>query len=410
MHNRFLVIVAVLAAATGLSACGGSSSQSAQNGKAIILLAVPQTGTGAQLGRDMLEAARMVLDANRGKAGDVKVELAKAVDEADPTQGPDPEVVTRSAAAAVANEQVVGWIGGFDSNDTALQLPILNSGGVTAVSPAATATPLTSSDPEFPGAPAKYFPQLELYGRNFVRTVAKDEQISIAALRELKRAGVRSIYAFDAGDTDGVAFSSALERTASSAGIKFAGHDSVEPKLDDWSNELDAVREAGADAVAWGSVPGSGESALWQQASAVSGIKQMVAGPAVGADTVRRLGGVRSGTLWFSAVIPDSVGGSSSQKFASAFKRRTGRAALPGAIDAAAAMEVLIAAIAKASKSYGPAAGGGSLRSAVATAVHSIRSVDSMNLKFDALGDRVDAPVGSWSASGGRLVFGGVTK
>jgi ABC-type branched-subunit amino acid transport system substrate-binding protein len=243
-----------------------------------------------------------------------------------------------------------------------------------------------------------------------LRTVANDEQIAAVALREMRRVGVRSIYALDAGDTDGVAFSSALERAAAAAGIKFAGRDSVEPNLEDWSSELATVNDAGADTVVWGSVSGSGELPLWQQASAAGRIKHLVAGPAVGADTVTKLGALHPATRWFAAVVPDAVAAAGSREFASAFKRQTGRAPLPGAVSAAAAMDVLLAVIERASKSYGPTASGGSLRSAVAMAAHSIRGVESMQIKFDALGDRVGAPVGIWLASGGRLQFAGVAK
>ena len=378
----------------------------------VIVAAFPTKGPSAAVGKDMLAAAKTELSQAGGTFGKYKVELQAAEGYADAHAASDPEGVTRSAAAAVADIHTVGWLGSFDSNETAVALPILNSGGVSAVSATAAATPFTSSDPAFPGAPAKYFPEADVYGMTFARTTANDDQVVRAALERLRSHGVRRIYAADAGDTDGAAFSSSIERLAGQHHIEFVGHDSVAVGEGNWADLVGQAADAGADAIAWGSVPNSGERDLFS-AIAGSGHRLSVAiGPALLPLYVRALPAT-GGPVWmFGGAVnseSNSVGGS---QFARLFRKRNGHDPAPGAENAAFSLSLLLRAIAGAAASYSPEPGGESLRSVISRALHQVRSVSvpGSTIFISEAGDRLNAPVGQWHRSGANIVFDGIVR
>ena len=410
-------LITVMLCATSaavITACGGQDPDSATGGKAVIVAAFPTSGPSAATGKDMLEAARMELAAVGSRIGSYKLELKSAEGYADAHAASDPEGVTRAAAAAVADVHTVAWLGSFDSNETAVALPLLNSGGVSAVSATAAATPFTSSDPAFPGAPVKYFPESELYGRNFARTTANDARVALAALGVLSTHGVRRIYAADAGDTDGVAFSSSIERLAGRRRIEFVGHDSVAADEGNWDEVIAHAAEAGADAIAWGSVPQSGERELFS-AIASSGHRLTVAiGPALAAVQVNGLPAT-GGPVWLFGGGVNIGAGRHTQtetEFARSFRKRVGHDPAPGCENAAFAVGLLVRAIRSAVQAYRPEPGGESLRSVVSRGLHEVRAVTvaGSTISISATGDRIEAPVGAWHRSGAEVVFDGIVR
>lgn len=385
-----------------LAGCGEDRRSSPADRRAVVVMPVPDEGHRAQIGRDMFDAAEMELKRAGGMAAGIRVELRRASAPPGGTGDQGPELTARTAAAAAAESGTVAWLGGFDSNDTAVALPLLNAAGVAVVSPAAAATSLTRPDPEFPGAPAKYYPQAELYGRSFARTVAADPQMADVVLREASRAGVRRIFAIDAGDTDGVAFSSAVEQSARRSGVEFLGRAAVTEGEDDWEGLLVKATDAGADAIAWGSDPGPTASHLWRAVAALSDPPDLIAGPAMTGQAMQELQQPRGTSWWVTGAVPAARDAEVEREFVLQFKARTGREPLPGAQAAASAMGVILSAIGIAARSYGPAQGDETLRGFVARSLHSVREVNSLAgpMRLSRGGDRIDAPVAVWRASG----------
>jgi ABC-type branched-subunit amino acid transport system substrate-binding protein len=360
----------------------------------------------------MLEAARMELAEVGNTFGKYRVSLQIAEGYADAHAASDPEGVTRSAAAAVADAHTVAWLGSFDSNETAVALPLLNSGGVSAVSATAAATPFTSADPAFPGAPMKYFPESERYGRNFARTAANDDRVALAALTVLRNHGVRRIFAADSGDTDGAAFSSSIERLASRRGIDFVGHDSVAVGDGSWTDVVAQASDAGADAIAWGSVPGSGERDLFSAVAASGRRFTVAAGPALPPQTVAELPNT-GGPVWiFGGSVNSESQAQRDSEFSQLFRKRNGHEPAQGSQNAAFAMSLLLRAIATATASYSPEPGGESLRTVISRGLHQVRtvSIPGFTVAISDAGDRVDAPVGQWHKSATGVVFDGIVR
>jgi branched-chain amino acid transport system substrate-binding protein len=77
-----------------------------------------------------------------------------------------------NAQKAAQDEEVVGWIGPFNSGCAAVQIPICNEAGLAMISPANTCIGLTKPGPD-PSEPEKYYPT---GGRNYARVSVADEQ------------------------------------------------------------------------------------------------------------------------------------------------------------------------------------------------------------------------------------------
>lgn len=365
---------------------------------------VPSGGPAARLGAEMYDGAKVRLAMRGLPSAGVRIELRRL--EQSPDSGVlSPESVARGAAEAVADRETVAWLGGIESNTTALALPVLNASGVMAISPSAAATPLTMRDPGFPGAPTKYYPQVAIYGRTFARLAAPDTRVVGLALPVLLDRGTRSIYAVDAGDTDGVAFTSAWRQLSARAGVGFAGGETIVPGEVDWDEVVTRANESGADAIAWGSAPGSGATGLWSAVSRSGRPLSIVAGPAVAADELTSLPATAGGTRWFTGLLGDANSPAGTKEFRDEFERRTGRSPDPAAATAAAALDLAFDAIRAGLRTAGPTPRGDDLRGSVSRSLHAIRAVDSAigKVAMDGRGDRVGAPVAEWMVTSGRL-------
>lgn len=391
-----MIIAGLGVAVVGMfsAGCGGDDPTARKPSRAVIVVPVPGSGPARKFGRELLAAARTRLKMLGGEAAGIKVEL-RSVDQQQVAAQPDPEGVARLAAEAVADPETVAWLGGIDSNTTALALPVLNASGVMVVSASAAATPFTVRDPAFPGAPGKYFPQAVLYGRSFARTTASDGRIVSGGLRQLAGSDLNAVYAVDSGDTDGVAFTSALRQHGARAGVRLVGSETVIADDVDWLEVIARARAAGADAIAWGSASGDSASALWSAVSRTPGAPSMIAGPAVLPPELDALPDVPRGTVSLSGLRPVGMGGGEVDRFSRQFRNVTGHPPGIGALNGAEALDLIMAAIRAGAATLGPQPSGDDLRGSVSRRLHSVRRLKTLSgtVEFDGNGDVLGAPV-----------------
>jgi len=409
-----------LTLAVGLScgACGQADNRPSSLSSVTIRVAAPLSGAQAPLGRDLVDAARLELKRIGSRVGGLQIEL-RTVDDSAPEfsqKGQETpsgaEVVSEQADIAANDPSTIAWLGDWDSNSTAVALPQLNQYGVVAVSPGATATPLTGHDLSFPGAPSKYFPAEETFGRSFARVVANDDQVAKAAIQSLKKRGIRRVFTADSGDTDGGSFSSAIARQAQLLGVTVVGHTTVTGNESGWLDLVNEVRTSGAEVLAWGSPVGSGAESVWSAVAASGARFEMLAGPGIFGPQVAQLANAGSRTSLFSPILPDHAYGEDAAAASDRFTAASGRKPLPGALTAAASIKVLAEAIALAQRTQGPQLGGDDLRAAVSAALHRLPAVQTVlgRLSFDRNGDPRTRRIAEWAVDSGRLAFVKVTN
>ena len=83
------------------------------------------------------------LEERNNKAGDIKIEY-ESLDDATAQAGQwDAAKCAENAQGAAQDEEVIGWIGPFNSGCAAVEIPILNEAGLAMISPANTYIGLT---------------------------------------------------------------------------------------------------------------------------------------------------------------------------------------------------------------------------------------------------------------------------
>src|SRR5215210_3189543 len=140
-----LMLLAVVAAL--VAGCGGGGDQGGGGGgggQTVKLVSdLPRQGANRAQTTTMVNATEMAIDERNGKAGDVKVEY-ESLDDATAQAGQwDEAKCAENAQGAAQDESIVGWIGPFNSGCAAIEIPILNKGGLGMISPANTYVGLT---------------------------------------------------------------------------------------------------------------------------------------------------------------------------------------------------------------------------------------------------------------------------
>jgi branched-chain amino acid transport system substrate-binding protein len=171
------VVVALIAGCGGGGDQGGGGGCGGQTVK--IVSDLPLQGANRFQSTTMVNAIEMAIDERNGKAGDVEIEY-ESYDDATAQAGQwDEAKCAENAQMAAQEEEIVGWIGPFNSGCAVVEIPILNEAGLGMISPANTYIGLTKPSPD-PSEPEKYYPTGE---RNYTRViVADDEQGQVGSL------------------------------------------------------------------------------------------------------------------------------------------------------------------------------------------------------------------------------------
>lgn len=372
-----------------------------------VVVAAPQEGPLAHLGRDIQRAAQMQFESRPMTAALSGLRFVTSDETSGTAPYSNPETVAERTQKLVDTGQIVGWVGGVDSDALAVELPRLSAAGVSAVSPAATATPFNRRDQGFPGAPIKYYPAFDKYGLSFARTAPTDKLLGSACLDWMARAGVKRVFTVDTGDTDGDSFSSAIETGAPTSGLTLVGHESVPAATADWEGVVKQAGAAGAQALIWGSASGSGDLELWKAVASSRLSVKMMSGPAMPPSSLPRLSKLVASSTLCTATVPPAEQTHASASFARAFRSRWGHDPTPGALRGAAAMGLILEAIDKSSGSGLRNPISDATRQGIARELARSRTVKSLlgDIRLDSLGNWTQAPVGIWTSEGNTLKF-----
>ena len=198
---------AVLAAVTALLVigCGGGGGQggggdSGGGGQTVKIVSdLPLQGANRAQTTTMVNAIEMAIEERGGKAGSATIEY-ESLDDATAQAGQwDEAKCAENAQTAAQDEEVVGWIGPFNSGCAAVEIPILNEAGLGMISPANTYIGLTKPGGE-PDEPEKYYPTGQ---RNYARVIVTDVQQGQAGASFMADEGVKTVFILDDRETYG---------------------------------------------------------------------------------------------------------------------------------------------------------------------------------------------------------------
>src|SRR5262249_13265657 len=144
-----------------------------------IVSSLPRTGSGKGQTATLVNSFKMALDEVGNKVGDFTISY-EDMDDATPARGAwDAGKEAENANKAVADPDIMIYLGTFNSGAAKVAIPILNRSSLVMISPANTYPGLTKPGKGEPNEPDIYYPNGT---RNYARAVpAHDLQGAVAA-------------------------------------------------------------------------------------------------------------------------------------------------------------------------------------------------------------------------------------
>ena len=377
--------VIAIAAACSTGPANSPAASGGSKGTVKIGVDLPLSGGEAPNGQPTLNGIQMAIDeANAaGGAGGYTLALDTRDDAVNGVHNPDQGAT--NASALVAESDVIGMVGPYNSNVGAAEIPVTSAAGLLQCSPANTNPTLTKQ-----AADGTY-----LRGSNdpsYVRVATTDDVQGPALADYLyNTVGVHSVFIVDDTETYGKGIADTFQAKFTSLGGTVTGRQGVANPdgTADYSAVLTQAQSANPGAVFFGGVSTTGGGKLRAQMADVG----MGSLPYIGGDGIQDGNGSTTGTFInlagpaaansFSSVasihdIPDPQG------FSNKYQAKYNSS--PGAYSAAgyACAQVIIQALKNANAS--DMAG---LRKAVRDYVFGGNSFDTVlgTIKFDANGD-----------------------
>ena len=249
-HSRLAVVAAlgIVAIACGAGGGGGGGNK----GTIAIGVDLPENGAAASGGLSTLNGIKFAVQ----KAGNSVEGWQLVLDNKDDAvQGKynEQQGVT-NVQALVANKQVVGMIGPYNSAVGKAEIPITNPVGLTMISPSNT-TPCLTHEQEPPLPTCSYHPTDLRKGKpnNYFRVVATDDlQGPAMAQFAYETLNVKTVGVLDEKTVFGVGIAGSFDSKFKALGGKTI-RDSFDPATtNDWRNYLSRFNDGGAKAVYMG--------------------------------------------------------------------------------------------------------------------------------------------------------------
>jgi branched-chain amino acid transport system substrate-binding protein len=248
MSLMVLGMAAALVAGCGGGDQGGGGGGGTQTVK--IVSDLPLQGANRFQSTTMVNAIEMAIDERGGKAGDVKIEY-ESQDNATAQAGQwDEAKCAENAQTAAQDEEIVGWIGPFNSGCAVVEIPILNQAGLGMISPANTYIGLTKPGGE-PDEPEKYYPTGE---RNYTRVIVADDEQGQAGAILMEEEGVESVYILDDKETYGKGLADQVQQSADELGIQVIGREGVDTTAANFRSVMNKIAQEDPDAIYFGGI------------------------------------------------------------------------------------------------------------------------------------------------------------
>jgi len=247
-----LVVLAAIAALLVIG-CGGGGDGGGGGGTAgtvKIVSDLPRQGANRAQTTTMVNAIQLAIEERGGKAGEVNIDY-EGLDDATAQAGQwDAAKCAENAQKAAQDEEIVGWIGPFNSGCAAVEIPILNRAQLAMISPANTYTGLTKPTPD-ESEPDKYYPSGE---RNYARVIVTDVQQGQAGASFLDDEGVETVYILDDRETYGQGVADEFQQAAQDLGIDTIGREGIDGSAPNYRSLMNKIAAADPDAIYFGGI------------------------------------------------------------------------------------------------------------------------------------------------------------
>jgi branched-chain amino acid transport system substrate-binding protein len=222
-HRAGMLAVLGVAAALLVVGCGGGGGE--QGGgtgggpTATIVSDFPLQGSARPQNETIVNAIKLALEQRNNKAGDVTIDY-QSQDDATAQAGKwDEAKCTQNAQSAAQNQDIVGWIGPFNSGCAAVEIPILNQAGL-----------------------------------GMVRVIVADDKQGRAGALWMRDLGVKRVYILDDQETYGKGLADQFQQNAEASGIQVLGREGIDGKAANYRSLMAKIAQLNPDAIYFGGI------------------------------------------------------------------------------------------------------------------------------------------------------------
>jgi len=242
-----------------------------------IVSSLPRTGSSKGQTDTIVNAIKMALDEVGSKVGGATI-VYEDLDDATPARGAwDAGKEAENANQAVADNDVMVYLGTFNSGAAKVAIPILNRANLVMVSPANTYPGLTKPGKGEPNEPGIYYPNSV---RNYARVVPADDLQGAVAANWAKQLGVTKAYVLDDTELYGHGIAQVFTDTAGRVGVTIVGGpEGVDSKASDYRALATKIRGTNPDLIYFGGITQNNAGKLFKDLRAVLGNNVKLMGP-----------------------------------------------------------------------------------------------------------------------------------
>ena len=239
-----------------LGALALAGSGWAENSQTIkIVSSLPRTGSANGQTSSMVNGIKMAIEEAGGKVGEFAIAY-EDWDDASPERGQwDPALEAANAQKAVADQDIMAYIGTYNSGAAKISMPILNQASLLMISPANTYPGLTKPGLGEPNEPQVYRPSGTI---NFFRVVPADDIQGEVAAQWAKELGIKKVFILHDRELYGKGVADVVKRACGKLGIEVVGYEGIDPKAANYRSLVTKIRGTGADMVYFGGTTQTG--------------------------------------------------------------------------------------------------------------------------------------------------------
>jgi branched-chain amino acid transport system substrate-binding protein len=247
------VVVPGQAAAPDLSQLSGTIK---------IVSSLPRTGNNKAATDSMVNGIRMAIDEIGSKIGAATI-VYQDLDDATPTRNAwDAGKESENANQAVADGDVMIYIGPYNSGAARISIPILSKADLVMISPSNSYPGLTKPGRGQPNEPDVYYAGGK---RNYTRVVPTDEVQGVVGAGWAKQLGAQKVYILDDADLYGPVVSTAFAETARKIGLDVVGGpEGLDPRAPDYKGLADKIKATNPDLVYFSGITENNAGRLWR--------------------------------------------------------------------------------------------------------------------------------------------------
>lgn len=255
-RRGFLKIGGGLAAAGAgvylLPGCGGGSNNTSGEKETIrIVSSLPRTGSARGQTNTIVNGIQMAIEDYNGEIGNFKIDYVDWDDATAAAGKWDGPTEKANAQKAIADPDVMAYIGPYNSNAAKISMPELNEAGLVQISPAVTWPGLTKKIKGVaPDEPEKYRPAKRV---TFCRVCTTDDlQGPLAADFAKDELKVKKVYILDDKELYGEGLAKLFRQQCDQIGIQVLGQEGIDTAAIEFGGLMTKIKGLGPDLIYFG--------------------------------------------------------------------------------------------------------------------------------------------------------------